>query len=86
MCCAVYISFVSTPSFQLIAGVSGMKIGLIKETLSRSTPEVAAVVREAAGKLEEAGALVEEVSLEHIDIGKGVDNIFTHINMAETLI
>ena len=77
MCCAVYISFVPTPSLQLKAGVSGMKIGLIKETLARSTPEVAAVVRKAAGTLQEAGALVEEVSLENIDTGKAVDNPVT---------
>ena len=86
LCCAVFFSFVSTPSFQLKAGVSGMKIGLIKETLTRSISEVAAVVRKAAGTLQEAGALVEEVSLENIDTGKAVDNSVTYIDIVETLI
>ena len=48
-----------------------MKIGLVKEGLAKSTPEVAAVVREAATKLREAGAIVEEVSMQTFDIGKG---------------
>ena len=55
---------------QLKAGVSGMKIGLIKEALAKSSPEVAAAVRKAADELQEAGAIVEEVSLETFDVGE----------------
>ena len=52
------------------AGISGMKIGLVKEALVKSSPEVAAVVRQAAAELEKAGATVEEVSLETFDVGE----------------
>ena len=52
-----------TVMFQLKSDVSGVKIGLVKESLDSCEPEVANVVKEAAAKLQKAGALVEEVSV-----------------------
>ena len=46
-----------------------MRIGLVKEALAKSTPEIAALVRAAATKLQKSGALVEEVSLDMSEIG-----------------
>jgi amidase len=46
-------------------GVSGMRIGLVKESFGwpASEPDVDAKVREAAERLREAGAIIEEISI-----------------------
>ena len=56
--------------FQLKSDVSGVKIGVVKESLDSCEPEVANVVKEAAAKLQKAGALVEEVSVASGHMGK----------------
>jgi len=43
--------------------VEGMRVGLVREFLEVSEPEIAEVAKEAARALERAGATVEEVSL-----------------------
>ncbi|MBP7331226.1 MAG: Asp-tRNA(Asn)/Glu-tRNA(Gln) amidotransferase subunit GatA [Firmicutes bacterium] len=58
---------VNVPDFtkSLINDVKGLRIGLPEEYFAGAEPGVAARVREAAGKLEELGAVCEEVSMPH---------------------
>lgn len=62
-------AFVDVPDFKksLVNDVKGMKIGLPKEYFAGAAPQVAAKVREAAGKLEELGAICEEVAMPHTE-------------------
>ncbi len=51
-------------------GVDGLRVGLVSELMGEGVdPDVAARVREAAGALEGAGAVVEEVSVPAIRFG-----------------
>lgn len=61
---------VDVPDFLKYLGndVKGMKIGLPKEYMVEGIdPQIAAFVKQAADKLEEMGAVVEEVSLPHTE-------------------
>lgn len=49
--------------FQLTGDLTGMKIALLKEGFENCEPEVESLVRDAAGKLSQKGAIVEEVSI-----------------------
>ena len=48
---------------QLTKDIKGIKVGLVKEGFVGKDPEVDSMVRDAAQKLTEAGAIVEEVSI-----------------------
>lgn len=60
---------VDVPDFKksLVNDVKGLKIGLLKEYFAGTAPQVAARVREAASKLEELGAICEEVAMPHTE-------------------
>lgn len=60
---------VDVPDFKksLVSDVKGLKIGLPKEYFAGTAPQVAARVREAASKLEELGAICEEVAMPHTE-------------------
>ena len=51
------------------AGVSGKRVGIVKEFVDGCDPEVAARVREAASQLEAAGATVVEISIPELALG-----------------
>ncbi len=48
---------------QLSGDLSGMKVGILMEGFEDCEPEVEQLVRQAAGKLSQKGAKVEEVSI-----------------------
>ena len=48
---------------QLTKDLKGIKVGVVKEGFVGKDPELDSMVRDAAQKLTEAGAIVEEVSI-----------------------
>ncbi|MFX4263331.1 Asp-tRNA(Asn)/Glu-tRNA(Gln) amidotransferase subunit GatA [Pelotomaculum propionicicum] len=60
---------VDVPDFKkcLVNDVKGLRIGLPKEYFAVTDPRLAAKVREAASKLEELGAICEEVSMPYTE-------------------
>ena len=48
---------------QLSGDLSGMKVGILTEGFEECEPEVEKLVRQAAGKLAQKGAKVEEISI-----------------------
>ncbi len=78
---------VDVPDYKkcLVNDVKGLKIGIPKEYFSGTEPRAAAKVREAAGKLEELGAICEEVSLPHTEYAVAAHYIISSAEASSNL-
>ncbi|AQS59493.1 Asp-tRNA(Asn)/Glu-tRNA(Gln) amidotransferase subunit GatA [Desulforamulus ferrireducens] len=79
---------VDVPDFKknLVCDVKGLKIGLPKEYFETNlSPEVAAKIQEAVRKLEELGAVCEEVSLPHTEYAPAAHYIISSAEASSNL-